>query len=80
MVSETYFVNSLGNRNYIMTMLASLNGRSSEIISVSDKVITNFDIEADAHTRFWIGFVIYALIPLIILGCGLTVYLVRRGK
>ena len=80
MVSETYFVNTLGNRNYIMTMLAALNGRTSEIISVSDKVITNFDIEADAHTRFWIGFVVYALIPLLILGCGLTVYLVRRGK
>lgn len=80
MLSETYFVNSLGNRNYIMTMLATLNGRESEIISVSDKVITNFDIDADAHTRFWIGFVIYAVIPLMILGCGLTVYLVRRGK
>ena len=78
--SEKYFVSSLGNRNYIMTMLAELNGRSNEIISVSEKVITNFDINADARTRFWIGFVIYALIPLMILGCGLTVYLVRRGK
>ena len=63
-----------------MTMLASINERSSEIISVSDKVITNFDINANASARFWIGFVIYALIPLMILGCGLTVYLVRRGK
>ena len=63
-----------------MTMLAELNGRSNEIISVSEKIITNFDITADAHTRFWIGFVIYAMIPLMILGCGLTVYLVRRGK
>ena len=78
--SETYFVSSLGNRSYIMTMLAELNGRSDEIISVSEKIITNFDINADAHTRFWIGFVIYAMIPLMILGCGLTVYLVRRGK
>ena len=78
--SETYFVGSLGNRNYIMTMFAQLNGRSNEIISVSDKVITSFDIEADAHARFWTGFVMYALIPLVILGCGLTVYLVRRGK
>ena len=80
MFSETYFVNALGNRSYIMTMLASINERSSEIISVSDKVITNFDINAGASVRFWIGFVIYALIPLMILGCGLTVYLVRRGK
>ena len=78
--SEKYFVSSLGNRSYIMTMLAELNGRSDEIISVSEKVITSFDISADAHTRFWIGFVIYAVLPLMILGCGLTVYLVRRGK
>ena len=80
MFSEAYFVNALGNRSYIMTMLAQINNRSSEMISVSDKVITNFDIKADAATKFWIGFVIYALIPLMILGCGLTVYLVRRGR
>lgn len=78
--SEKYFVSSLGNRSYIMNMLAQLNGRSDEIISVSEKVITSFDISADARTRFWIGFVIYAVLPLMILGCGLTVYLVRRGK
>ncbi len=78
--SEKYFVSSLGNRSYIMNMLAQLNGRSDEIISVSEKVITSFDISADARTRFWIGFIMYAVLPLMILGCGLTVYLMRRGK
>ena len=79
MVSQKYFINGLGNQYYIMTMLAELNHRSANIINLPDKTITSFDINTDAHTRFWIGFVMYAVIPLMILGCGFTVYLVRRN-
>ena len=79
MISQKYFINGLGNQYYIMTMLGELNNRSTKIISLPDKTITNFDINTDAHTRFWIGFVMYAVIPLMVLGCGFTVYLVRRN-
>lgn len=79
MISQKYFINGLGNQYYILTMLNELNDRSTKIISLPDKTITNFDINTDAHTRFWIGFMMYAVIPLIILGGGLTVYLVRRN-
>lgn len=79
MISQKYFINGLGNQYYIMTMLGEINERSTKIISLPDKTITNFDINTDAHTRFWIGFLIYAVIPLIILGCGSTVYLVRKN-
>ena len=80
MISQNYFNNSLGNRTYIMTMLAEINGRDSKMIAVADKVITNFDINLDAQARFWIGFLMYAVIPLLILGCGFTVFLIRRNQ
>ncbi len=79
MLTQDYFSKVTGNQTYIMTMLADLNGRDSETITVADKIITDFDIELNAQTRFWIGFVLYALLPLMILGCGLTVFLIRRN-
>lgn len=79
MLSQVYFSKTTGNQTYIMTMMAECSGRDASMIVVPDKVLSQVDIELDAQARFWLGFALYAVLPLMILGCGLTVFLVRRS-
>ena len=61
-------------------MLADLNHRTVSNISVAEKVITEYDLNIDKQTAFNLGFVTYAFIPIVILGIGFIVFLVRRNK
>ena len=61
-------------------MLATVNGRTQELVSIPEQVITAFDIEIDHQTAANLGFIVYAVIPLIILGAGFTVFLMRRNR
>ena len=78
--TQEYYGSVYGNQSYLSTMLGTVNGRDVRQISVAKKVITEFDINIDKNASVTIGFIVYALIPLLILGAGLTVYLMRRNK
>ncbi len=75
-----YLGSQYGNRAYFTTMLADLNHRTVSNISVAEKVITEYDLNIDKQTAFNLGFVTYAFIPIVILGIGFIVFLVRRNK
>lgn len=78
--TQAYFGSNYSNQTYLTTMLGTLTGRDTDTITVAEKVITEFDINIDKNTSITLGFLVYALIPLLILGVGLTVYLMRRNK
>ena len=61
-------------------MIETLNGRNTEKIVIPEKVITSFDIDIEPQTAINIGFIVYGLIPIIILGAGFAVFLMRRHR
>ena len=78
--TRSYYGSDYSNKNYLSTMLATINGRTSEHVSIPEKVITAYDINIDRQTAVNLGFLVYAIIPLIILGAGFTVFLLRRNR
>lgn len=78
--AEPYYGSSYGNSEYFSSMLATINHREQSSISLPVKVITEYDLELDKNTANTLGFLVFALIPLCILGAGLTVYLLRRNR
>ena len=78
--SRSYYGSDYSNREYLSTMLAAVNGRTQTLVSIPEKVITSYDLNIDKQTAVNIGFIVYALIPIIILGAGFTVFLMRRNR
>ncbi len=78
--AKAYYGSSYGNSTYLSTMLADVNGRTMSNISVAEKVITDYDLNLDRSTAFNLGFVVYAFIPIVILGAGFVVFLLRRNR
>ena len=68
------------NQTYVLNIIDTLNHREDNSIRLEDKVITEYDLTLDSRTKSMIGFVMYALLPLLIVGAGFTVFLVRRRK
>ena len=69
------------NRKYLFNMLNELNNRSDDTIYLDDKVITQYDLSSvSSQTTSVIGVIMYAAIPVLILGAGLCVFIVRRRK
>lgn len=77
---KSYYGSDYANRIYFSTMLASINGRDTSRVAVAEKVITEFDLNIDRQTAVTYGFIVYAFIPILILGAGLTVFLMRRNR
>ena len=78
--AEPYYGSSYGNSEYFSSMFAAINNREQSSISLPVKVITEYDLDLDKNTANTLGFLVFALIPLCILGAGLTVYLLRRNR
>ncbi len=78
--TRPYYASDYGNSEYLSTMIETLNGRDTEKVVIPAKVITEFDIEIEPQTAVNIGFIVYALIPIIILGAGFAVFLMRRHR
>ena len=78
--TKAYYGSAYNNQAYLSDMLAAVNHREQKHISVADKIISHYDINIDQQTAMNIGFIVYALIPIIILGIGFTVFLMRRHR
>ena len=80
MWSESYMQSPYSNQTYALNIIDTLNHREDNSVRLEDKVITEYDLTLDSRTKSMIGFVMYALLPLLIVGAGFTVFLVRRRK
>ncbi len=78
--TRAYYGSDYSNKPYLSTMLAAVNGRTPELVSIPEKVITAYDINIDRQTAVNLGFLVYAVIPVIILGAGFTMFLIRRNR
>lgn len=78
--AQEYFSSDYSNQQYLMAMLGLLNGRDISQIIVAEKIISERDLNIDKNTAMSLGFIVYALIPIIVLGAGLAVYLLRRNR
>ena len=78
--TQAYYGSDYNNQSYLSAMLAGVNHRSTERVTVAEKVINTFDINISQQTAMNLGFVVYALIPIVILGIGIAVFLMRRNR
>ena len=78
--TQAYYGSAYNNQSYLSAMLAGVNHRSTERVTVAENVINTFDINISQQTAMNLGFVVYALIPIVILGIGIAVFLMRRNR
>ncbi len=75
-----YMGTDFGNSAYVLEMFDKLNDVESDNVTIAEKVITDYDLVLDQNTRFFVGFLMYGVLPITILGIGFAVFLIRRGK
>lgn len=80
MFTQSYLSSDFSNSTYIFNMLADLNHRDTSVVTVKEKVISDYDLTLSQNTAAILGVALYGVIPLFILGAGLIVYWVRRYK
>lgn len=80
MFEKAMLGSSFSNQSYLMNMLADLNGRDDDTLTLEDKVITDYDLNISSQTANVVGVILYAIIPLLILGAGFVVFLMRRNR
>lgn len=80
MLEKSMLGSSFSNSRYILDMFATLNNRDTDMLQMENKVITDYDLNISLQTASVVGVVVYAIIPLLILGAGLVVFFVRRNK
>lgn len=80
MFEKSMLGSSFSNSTYILDMFATLNNRDTSKLKLENKVITDYDLNISTQTAIITGVVMYAVIPLIILGVGLIIFFVRRNK
>lgn len=69
------------NKKYIFNILNDLNHREDNAVYLDNKIITEYDLSAvSSNTASVTGVIMYAVIPILILGAGLCVFIVRRRK
>ena len=80
MFEQSMLGSAFSNSQYVLDMFANLNDRDTDTIQLENKVITDYDLNISTQTANIVGVVIYAIIPLVILGVGIIIFLVRRNK
>ncbi len=69
------------NKKYILNILNDINHREDTGVYLSEKVITKYDLSSvDSQTKVVTSVIIYAVLPVLILGVGVCVFIVRRRK
>lgn len=78
--TKAYYGSAYHNQAYLSSLLASINHRTQPHFTVAEKIITSFDVNISRESAMHLGFVVYALIPIVILGIGFTMFLMRRNR
>ena len=81
MLNDQLTEDKFTNRKYLFNILNEINHREDDTVYIDDKVITEYDLSSvSSQTTTVTGVIIYAVIPLLILGAGLCVFVLRRRK
>lgn len=78
---ESSHMNTLfGNEEYLLNIVGDSTGRAKNELKISEKVIDEFDLTISSQTAIVVGILVFAVFPLMILGAGFCVFLIRRRK
>lgn len=80
MFQQNYMQSQFTNQRYLLNIMATINNREITNVQIEDKVVTVYDLTIDRATARGIGFALAIVLPLIILGAGLVVSMMRRKK
>lgn len=80
MLESTHMNTYFGNEDYLLNIMADQTGRESSELKIKEKVISEFDLNLSTQSAMIIGAVVFAILPLIILGAGFCVFLVRKNR
>ena len=80
MWDKTFLQSQYSNRQFLLNMMGVLNNRQDPSVQIAEKVITQYDLNMSVSEKVVVGVIMFAVIPLMILGAGLIVFIVRRRK
>ena len=81
MWSETIMQSQFINQEYWFNIVDTLNHREDNSVHLEDKVITDYSLQnISRQTSVIVGVVMFAVIPVLIIGAGIMVYVFRRRK
>ena len=81
MWSQTIMQSQFINQEYWLNIVDTLNHREDNSIHLEDKVITDYSLQGiSRQTSVITGVVMFAVIPVLIVGAGIMVYVIRRRK
>ena len=80
MWDQTFLQSQYSNRQFLLNMMGILNNRQDPSVQIAEKVITQYDLNMSVSEKVVVGVIMFAVIPLMILGAGLIVFIVRRRK
>ncbi len=81
MWSQTIMESQFVNQEYWLNIVDTLNHREDNSIHLEDKVITDYSLQGiSRQTAVVVGIIMFAVIPVLIIGAGVMVHIVRRRK
>lgn len=80
MFTQTILGSDFSDDRYLLGMFGTLCGNDLDTITIADKTLTEYDLNMSNNTKVILGTVFFALLPLIVLGVGLIVFLKRRNQ
>lgn len=81
MWNQTIMESQFVNQEYLMNIFDNLNHREDNSIRLEDKVITDYSLQGiSRQTSVIVGIIMFAVIPVLIVGAGIMVYVARRRR
>ena len=81
MWNETIMQSQFVNQTYWLNIVDTLNHREDNTIRLEDKVITDYSLQGiSRQTSVITGVMLFAVLPVLIIGAGIMVFVVRRRK
>ncbi|MBR2177212.1 MAG: Gldg family protein [Clostridia bacterium] len=80
MWDQTFLQSQYSNQKYLLNMLGTLNRREDPSVQIEEKVLTQYDLNMSVSSKIAVGVFMFAVLPVVILGAGLVVYIIRRRK
>ncbi len=80
MWTQTIMQSEMMNQTYFLNIINDLNHRQDNSIRLEDKVVTEYNLHISSSTAVTVGVIMFAVIPVLIIGAGIMVYIVRRRR
>ena len=80
MWTQTIMQSDMMNQTYFLNIINDLNHREDNSIRLEDKIVTEYNLHISSSTAITVGVIMFAVIPVLIIGAGIMVYIVRRRR